>query len=948
MKYSLGHKNLGRAALFASVAFASFVASAADAPRLDRSKLLIGAYNFNGAAQDETHVRDLKDCGVDFIVGMSMRNRRMLDLFAKYGLGVVANGVGKFWWGGNGSEAGKMREKRPRDEYERGLETLANGLDHPAIWMLNLGDEPSALDMPYLGELCDLLAARAPKSPPYLNLYPNYASVSKNTEKETRNQLGTPTYKEHIDVYCRTVPLDYIAYDFYPYETRPAWRRKFYGKMYDNFNIVADACRRTGRSFWYIPQVNSQVPPEGEDFEPTTENRLRFQAYTAMAFGAEVITWACWSPGWWTNNVLTASGEKTAQYARLKAVNAELRRLGPRYMRYRSTATHYVGFAATNGLEELRVEMPQSLDTAFFSGVRTVEGTPLLVGEMAPRGVCDGSSRALFLVASGDPYDLAPAMRTVTFRVPAGRAAEAFGPNGPVALTRLPDGGYSLPLAENSAVLLTSSMAPACGTGKACEVARMGDDSIVRVTSSSGCAEYAKVAFKCPVGPGWKVLTRTGEGLTSQNAWAPVGEGKTVPWYVLLNDGVKTHGFGVKVRPKAMCSWRVRSGTVELLLDLRAGGRPLELGKRTLEACEVVRCESTPGESAYAMGRRLCSLMCPNPRLPKEPMMGFNDWYAAYGRNTATNFLADAAFVVSLCRGCAVKPYVVMDDGWQKFSPPEIERITGRFESGYGPWEASSRAFGMDMKTFCAKIAALGAKPGLWYRPLCMEGKMCDPSDPAVLARIAADLRRFRDWGFKFVKIDYLTYDWCGHFKGFDAGGRLIRDDRKWIDAKHTTAETIDNLYGTIRDAAGDDMVILGCNAVNHLCAGLFEASRVGPDTSGKNWEQTKRNGVGAVAFKGMENGTFFAADPDCAGLAAEGAVPWEKNRQWIDLLSRSGMPFFISWRRTLADAEVRETLSAAFRRASSPGRTAEALDWLETPVPRRWLTASGIREYAW
>ncbi len=510
--------------------------------------------------------------------------------------------------------------------------------------------------------------------------------------------------------------------------------------------------------------------------------------------------------------------------------------------------------------------------------------------------------------------------------------------------------------------VLVDAAAP-CGTfANAGEVARMGEDSVVRVTSASGRAECAIIPFDLPVGPDWKVLARTGEGLKAQNAWSPVGDGKTVPWYVLLHDGTKTYGFGVKVQPRAMCSWRVGQGRVELLLDLRAAGQPIELGGRTLEACEVVRCESSPGESMYATGRRLCSLMCPTPRLPREPMIGFNDWYAAYGRNTATNFLADAAFVVSLCNRAAVKPYVVMDDGWQRFSPPEVERLTGIFDSGYGPWEESSRAFGMDMKTFCAKIAALGAKPGLWYRPLCMATSrkmpgttnvvngcvMCDPSDPAVLKRIAEDIRRFREWGFKFVKIDYLTYDWCGHFKGFDASGRLIRDDRKWQDTKHTTAETIVNLYRTMRDAAGDDMVILGCNAVNHLCAGLFEASRVGPDTSGKKWEQTKRNGVGAVAFKGIENGTLFAADPDCAGLASEGAIPWEKNRQWIDLLSRSGMPFFISWRRTLADDEVREALSAAFRRAARPSRTAEALDWLNTSVPQRWLTADGVHEYVW
>lgn len=474
------------------------------------------------------------------------------------------------------------------------------------------------------------------------------------------------------------------------------------------------------------------------------------------------------------------------------------------------------------------------------------------------------------------------------------------------------------------------------------------EDGVVRIRSDDGRAEYAKVSFPSSVKSDWTMIACSGSGLEAQYAWREVGDGLVSQWYAIINDGERTYGYGVKVRPNAMCAWRVAPGTVELLLDLRAGGQPLELGARTLDACEVVRCESRPGESAYMTARRLCSLMCPNPRLPKEPLYGFNDWYAAYGCNTATNFLADAEFVVSLCKGASVRPYVVMDDGWQKFSPPEIKRLTGRFVSGYGPWEESSQNFGMDMKTFCDKILALGAKPGLWYRPLCMEGRMCDPSDPDVLSRIAADIRRFRSWGVKLVKIDYLKHDWCGHFLGVDKEGRLIRDARKWKDSAHTTAETIANLYRTIREAAGDEMVILGCNAENHLCAGLFEASRVGPDTSGKDWKQTKRNGVGAVAFKGFENGTLFAADPDCAGLASAGAIPWEKNRQWIDLLSRSGMLFFISWRRTLADEEVRETLSAAFRRAADGNSFSEPTDWFEHPIPSVWSMPDGIHTYLW
>ena len=105
-------------------------------------------------------------------------------------------------------------------------------------------------------------------------------------------------------------------------------------------------------------------------------------------------------------------------------------------------------------------------------------------------------------------------------------------------------------------------------------VVRTGTDSIVRVMSSDGTVEFAKMAFELPVEPGWKVLAQTGEGLKAGRAWLPVGEGRTVPWYVLLNDGERTYGFGVKVQPRAMCAWRIEPGQVILLLDLRAGGQP--------------------------------------------------------------------------------------------------------------------------------------------------------------------------------------------------------------------------------------------------------------------------------------------------------------------------------------------------------------------------------------
>ncbi len=112
---------------------------------------------------DEAHVREAKECGIDFVLGVKATDRAALDLLAKHGMGVIAGGLLPGWWGGDGSNAGTMRKARPQANYEAKLAEYLATLDHSAIWMLNLCDEPSALDLPYLGEVCNLVAARTPQ-----------------------------------------------------------------------------------------------------------------------------------------------------------------------------------------------------------------------------------------------------------------------------------------------------------------------------------------------------------------------------------------------------------------------------------------------------------------------------------------------------------------------------------------------------------------------------------------------------------------------------------------------------------------------------------------------------------------------------------------------------------------------------------------------------------------
>ena len=405
--------------------------------RMDRSRLNIGAYILQPYARTEAHIRDIAECGIDFIVCMS-NDRPALDLFHKYGVGAIVSGIVPGWWGGDGNNAGKLAAWNPMEKYVAGAASFE---DHPAIWGIDVGDEPSALDFPHYGKVIDYVNRAFPNQFAYLNLYPNYASVSQNNAEETVNQLGTPTYAEHIQRYCECIPSDYLCYDFYLYSINVT-------KHYENLRIVADACRNTGRSMWIILQVNSVDPKVW-----MSENNLRFQAYTSMAFGAENITWGCYTAGWWHNEVLDSQGNKTQQYDKLKKVNAEIRSIAEEYMKYRRVSTHFVGFEGHRDMAAVEQAPVDSLSTGVFFDVKAEGGQPLVVGEMVNRNA-DGSV-ALMICAADDPYEEDPKEYAITFRAP-DRCIRALGGNGYKTVNALGDRMYTVSVKSNEGILITA------------------------------------------------------------------------------------------------------------------------------------------------------------------------------------------------------------------------------------------------------------------------------------------------------------------------------------------------------------------------------------------------------------------------------------------------------------------------------------------------------------
>ena len=428
--------------------------------------------------------------------------------------------------------------------------------------------------------------------------------------------------------------------------------------------------------------------------------------------------------------------------------------------------------------------------------------------------------------------------------------------------------------------------------------------------------------------------------------WTVLDPSRVMPWYYAVWDGKATHCQGVRTSPKAFCFWQVDTEGISLWADVRSGGAGVQLGERTLHICDILIRDGKDGETPFAAIHAFCRQMCLHPLLPKEPVYGHNDWYYAYGKNSSKQILEDAHRIVSFSPTGKNRPFTVIDAGWQ---PPH-----GGCDGGV--WDRGNEKF-PDMPGLATDIKRAGAHPGIWIRPLCAasdtpdtwrlprDRAYLDPTVPDALEKVAKDIARIHQWGFEMIKHDFSTADILGRW-GFQMGATPTNDGWTFAEGpKRTSAEVIHELYQTIRHAAGDSLV-LGCNTVSHLSAGLFELCRIGDDTSGQEWARTRKMGVNSLAFRCVQQTAFYTVDPDCVGVTND--IPWHYNRQWLDLVARSGTMLFLSLAPDAMNIEVERDVRNALEVAAKPQPLGEPLDWQQTLLPIKWKLMGNDTRYIW
>lgn len=429
--------------------------------------------------------------------------------------------------------------------------------------------------------------------------------------------------------------------------------------------------------------------------------------------------------------------------------------------------------------------------------------------------------------------------------------------------------------------------------------------------------------------------------------WKSLRGGRPMPWYFQVSTEEKESCYGVKVRPSAMCFWYMDPVGITLVMDVRCGGNGVILQGREILAAEIVAMEAEE-ISSFEAAQEFCRVMCTDPIFPEFPVYGSNNWYYAYGESTEEEILADTDYVVSITEGAENRPFMVIDDCWQELRKPEYIG---------GPWKKGNEKF-PDMAALAQKLKDKGVRTGIWMRYLLNVDEVIpdewrishngclDPSHPDALAYIKEDVKRICEWGYELIKHDFSTFDLFGKW-GMEMNPFVTVDGWNFYDRSKTSAEVVKMFYSAIYEVAKEyNVLIIGCNTIGHLGAGLMHLNRTGDDTSGKTWARTRRMGVNTLAFRLPHHRTFYDVDADCVGIL--GPIDWKWNRQWADVLAESGTPLFVSAKPGVLNEEEKEELHQIMLKASTQTNHKVPVDWQENDCPEIWQEGESVIKYGW
>lgn len=200
---------------------------------------------------------------------------------------------------------------------------------HPALWGYFVEDEPNSSLFQKLAAVNKYLLKKDPRHTPFINLFPNYACAA---------ALGNPTYEHHVDEYMRMVKPKLLSYDHYAL-MKDGERPEYF----ENMEII----RRMGIKY-NTPWNCILLAVPHDPYRDPSEGDLRWQVYTALAYGARGLMYFTYITPLGTqwnfhDAILDENGKRTPKYDQARQINSEIKHLAPTLMKLKSVAVYHTG-----------------------------------------------------------------------------------------------------------------------------------------------------------------------------------------------------------------------------------------------------------------------------------------------------------------------------------------------------------------------------------------------------------------------------------------------------------------------------------------------------------------------------------------------------------------------------------------------------------------------------
>ncbi|GHO85859.1 glycoside hydrolase family 36 protein [Dictyobacter formicarum] len=312
--------------------------------------------------------------------------------------------------------------------------------------------------------------------------------------------------------------------------------------------------------------------------------------------------------------------------------------------------------------------------------------------------------------------------------------------------------------------------------------------------------------------------------------------------------------------------FRVNPGSIEVVMETE--GLVLAPGQRW--NLEEFMC-GMGADREQLLSRLAERIQQYHPRLtwPGIPT-GWCSWYG-YGPEVSEQNIQAAMRAI----GTALPDlqYIQIDDGYQRYM---------------GDWLTPGTRFPRGVKALCRGIHAHGFEPAIWVAPFIAEQEsqvlkehpdwfvqddagqplssaaisfggwrkppwyMLDGTHPGAQAYLERVFRTMREeWGCRYFKLDALTW-------GALPGGRRY-------DQAATRIEAYRQGMAALQRGAGDDSLILGCNAPLWASLGTVHAMRVSGDIA-RRWS-TVETVARETFWRNWQHGRLWINDPDCVVL---------------------------------------------------------------------------------